>query len=468
MARLTFVVRPEQMEGTDLLMQTDSYTGDKHHSGWKDGISRATVRYTEARESALQQFSNTALIRDRAAFVRWKSIENLDKYLIEFESNFIRSGGKVIWAQDISDALEEISRILAKSGSRKVVKSKTRTAAEIGLPARLESEGIHLLETDTGDAAMDGEELNSHMILPAIHKSADEVARLFEERYGSGAGSDAESLVHFLRGRMRNEFLEAGVGITGCNFLVADPGAIVITENEGNAGLCSTLPPVHIVLAGIEKVLPVLSDLELFLPLLSTYGTGQRLTAYNHIITGPRLNDEQEGPSELYVILLDNGRSDVLKHEPQRQAMTCIHCGACQLACPVYTAVGPSRFPGPLDAITRPLKNPADMHERMLSYSAGLCTTVNDVCPVKIDLPGLLLHNRRMFAGDGLTPRSEKLFYFLWKKTMLKRDGMSWSTLKAGKHILSKLHKSSNGLRVMPKQATRSFNDQWREKMNFR
>jgi L-lactate dehydrogenase complex protein LldF len=315
---------------------------------------------------------------------------------------------------------------------------------------------------------MDGEELNSHMILPAMHKSAGEISRLFEERYGSDAGMDAESLVHFLRSRMRKEFLEAGAGITGCNFLIADPGAVVITENEGNAGLSSTLPPIHIVLAGIEKVLPSLADLELFLPLLSTYGTGQRLTAYNHIISGPRLNDETEGPSELYVILLDNGRSDILGHEPQRQAMTCIHCGACQLACPVYTAVGPEKFPGPLDAITRPLKNPSDSNERMLSYAAGLCTTVNDVCPVKIDLPGLLLHNRKMFVDDGHTPRSEKLFYFLWKKAMLKRDGMNWKTLKAGKHILAKIHRSPVGLRIMPRPASRSFNDQWREKMNFR
>jgi L-lactate dehydrogenase complex protein LldF len=457
------------MGETEILMEMRAAENEAERvtTGWKKGLSDAGARYQGARETAMKQFYNPSTARERAAFTRWKAVENLDKYLIEFESNFIRSGGKVIWAQDITDALEEIRSILQKSGSTKFIKSKTRTVSEIGLNSRMEEDGFELLETDTGDVVMNGNEANSHMILPAIHKSAAEISELFFERYGKTTAAEPEKLVAFIREMLRSEFSSAGVGITGCNFIVADPGAIVITENEGNAGLCTALPKIHIVLAGIEKVLPTLSDLELFLPLLSTYGTGQTITAYNHIISGPRQQDETEGPSELYVVLLDNGRSDVLAQEPQRQAMHCIHCGACQFACPVYNAVGPQLFPGPHDAITLPLKQSGEAN-RMLSWSASLCGSVDAVCPVKIDLSNLILHNRKLFAEDGQSPRSEKLFYFLWKKAMLKRDVMNWKTLKAGKHILAKIHKSPKGLRIMPKAATRSFNDQWREKMNFR
>ena len=457
------------MQETDFLMEMQSaeYRAEKMSGGWQDRISNAGEHYSRMRDLAKQQFYNLEATRERAAFTRWKAVENLDKYLIEFESNFLKAGGKVIWAQDISDALEEISSILNKSENRNVVRSKTRTVSEIGLPSRMAAEGIQMLETDTGDVVMNGEEENAHMILPALHKSSAEIAALFLERYGKSTLPEPEKIVAFIREMLRPEFSKAGAGITGCNFIVADPGAIVITENEGNAGLCTALPRIHIVLAGIEKILPSLQDLELFLPLLSTYGTGQTITAYNHIITGPRQAEETEGPSELYVVLLDNGRSDVLAHEPQRQAMHCIHCGACQFACPVYNAVGPSEFPGPIDAITLPLKQPGDS-TRLLSWSASLCRSVDDVCPVKIDLSNLVLHNRKFFAEDGQNPRSEKLFYFLWKKTMLKRDVMNWKTLKAGKHTLAKIHKSQKGLRVMPKAAVKSFNDQWREKMNFR
>ncbi len=464
-----FVEAQKEMEERELLMEMQNLQdGQSASKSWRSGISAANDRYKQARGNSLQQFHNQQTARERAAFIRWKSIENLDKYLIEFESNFIKSGGKVIWAQDITDALEEILGILTRAGVSKVVKSKTRTITEIGLPSRLQDRNIELLETDTGDVVMNGEEPNSHMILPAIHKSSEEIASLFVERYGKSAAAEPEKLVGFIREMLRKEFASAGAGITGCNFIIADPGAIVITENEGNAGLCTAMPPIHIVVAGIEKILPSLNDLELFLPLLSTYGTGQTITTYNHIITGPKNAEELEGPSELYVVLLDNGRSDVLSKEPQRQAMHCISCGACQFADPVYNAVGPAHYPGPIDAITQPLRFPNDANIRQLSWSASLSETTNTVCPVKIDLTHLALHNRKLFAEDGQNPRSEKLFYYVWKKTMLKRDVMNWKTLKAGKHILARLHKSAKGLREMPKAAPRSFNEQWREKMNFR
>lgn len=435
---------------------------------WTETITHAANRYDGVFRQALRQFSNPETARQRAAFTRWKAIENLDKYLIEFESNFIRAGGKVLWAQDITDALESIRQILSKSDNHKVVKSKSSTIEEIGLYNALKADGYTLSDTDTGDFVMNKqEETNAHMVLPALHKSSAEIASEFRAAFSLDTGDNPQALVQFVRKQMRDEFTAAGAGITGCNFLVADPGAVVITENEGNAALSAGMPPVHIVIAGIEKVLPSLTDLELFLPLLSTYGTGQTLAAYNHILSGPKQTEEQDGPSEMYVILLDNGRSDVLQHEPQRQAMSCIRCGACQYACPVYRAAGPEIFPSPVYAVIRPLKS-KDENVRQLSYSSTLCGSCKDVCPVNIDLPNLLVHNRKLFADQGEVSRGEKVFYFLWKKAMLKREIMNWKGIRAGKHLVEKIYRSPQGLRVMPKAVQKSFNEQWREKMMIR
>ncbi|MBL7924743.1 MAG: lactate utilization protein [Bacteroidia bacterium] len=418
-------------------------------------------------ESGTRQFSNLELARERAAFIRWKTIENLDKYLIEFESNIIKSGAKVIWAQDITDALEAVLEILKKAGARSVIKSKTNTATEIGLNAYLETQQISVVESDTGDFIVDASgEGGSHMVLPALHKSSREIAGLLHEKHQLPADAEISGIVNFIRDHLRDTFRTADAGITGCNFLLADPGAVVILENEGNAQLSASLPKTHIVLAGIEKMLPSLGDLDLFLPLLSTYGTGQALSTYNSIITGPRQTDEQDGPEELYVILIDNGRSDVLAHDQQRQAMTCIKCGACQTVCPVYRSAGASEFPSPIAAITLPLQGSEHQH---LSHSSTLCGACKDVCPVKIDIPRLLLENRKYFVDKGQVARSERWFYFAWKKAMLKREIMSWTGISPRKHILESLFKSQHGLRKMPSSTKeKSFNDWYREKMNYK
>jgi len=414
-----------------------------------------------------RQFSDLELARERAAFTRWKTIEHLDKYLIEFESNFIRSGGKVIWAQDVTDALEAILDILQKAGVNEVVKSKSNTIQEIGLPAFLQSRGISCTETDTGDFIIEAAgEPGSHMVLPAIHKSSGEIAALLSKKAPLPLDADAQGIVHYLRSHLRSTFLKAGAGITGCNFLIADPGAVVILENEGNAQLTASIPRIHIVVAGIEKMLPSLNDLDLFLPLLSTYGTGQTLATYNHIISGPRQPEESDGPEELYVILLDNGRSDVLAHDQQRQAMSCIKCGACQMACPSYREAGPSAFPSPISAVTLPLQHKDQIG---LGQQSTLCGACKDVCPLKIDIPRLLLENRRHFVEKGLGSRSEKWFYFAWKKAMLKRELLSWTGINPRKHVMENLFRSREGLRNLAVDSKeKTFNEWYREKMNIK
>lgn len=440
---------------------------DIQGSTWTERSRSASGRFRHQFKTGARQFAQLDLARERAAFTRWKAIEHLDKYLIEFESNFIRSGGKVIWAQDITDALEAIASILKQSGAKKILKSKTNTATEIGLLSHLESEGLNCQETDAGDFIVQtAGENGSHMVLPAIHHSAEDIAGILHDKLDWPADADAEGIVKLVRERLRKEFREADAGITGCNFLVADPGAVVIMENEGNAQLVSALPRTHIVVAGIDKVLPSLQDLGLFLPLLSTYGTGQTLTSYNSILSGPRQADETDGPEEMYVVLIDNGRSEVLGYEKQRQALACIRCGACQTACPVYRTAGAAEFPSPIQAVTLPLQH-ADHKE--LGNQSTLCGACRDVCPVKIDIPALLLENRKLFVDRQENPRGEKWFYYAWKKTMLKRDFMGWARLNARKKVLTSLFKSETGLRDMPiDPRTKSFNDWYREKMNYR
>jgi L-lactate dehydrogenase complex protein LldF len=452
-----------------VLEETTTINTSKKSGSWPERAAIAAQQYHDAFKVGSQQFSNAEMARERAAFTRWKAIENLDKYLIEFEANFIKSGGKVIWAQDITDALSAIQEILKKSANKLVLKSKTSMADEIGLKGGLLNDGYRTLETDTGDYIADASgDHSGHMILPAIHKSLEEIGELLKKDMVLSHKADANEIVAKIRQKLRGEFLKAGTGITGCNFLVADPGAIVLTENEGNAQLTASLPKTHIVLAGIEKILPSMNDLDLFLPLVSTYGTGQEITTYNSIITGPKQSEELDGPEELYVILLDNGRSEVLSHEIQRQAMTCIKCGACQFSCPVYLSAGGGEFSSPLAAVTIPLQSSnLEAQEQAIKYST-LCGSSREVCPVKIDFPRLLLQNRKLFIDKGLNARSEKLFYFFWKKAMMKRDIMNWKGIKAGKYIMESLNKSRSGLRDMPTVVPKSFNEQWREKMNFK
>ncbi len=413
---------------------------------------------------ACTQFSNLELARQRAAHLRWKTIEQLDRYLIEFEANFIKSGGKVFWAQDGTDALVEILNIIKRNNINSVIKSKSNTVSEINLNNVLETEHINVVETDIADFILQYEEESStHMVMPALHKTKEQLVKFYTERFDLPANITIDEMVSYTRELLREEFKNSGVGITGANFLVADPGAIVISENEGNALLCASVPRIHIVVCGIDKIVPTLSDIDLLLPLLSTYGTGQKMSSFNHIISGRKQADEKDGPEELYVILLDNGRSNVLEKEVQRQAMHCIGCGACQTESDLYNLIGGNVYGGPIQAITAPLMMDTAEYQ-FLSEAQTLGERVSEVCPVKIDFTKLLLHNRHDFVKQGLNTRNERWFYYAWKKAMLKRELMSWTGLKTRKHILESLIKSREGLRKMPTSAPKSFNEQWRER----
>ncbi|MFM7016692.1 MAG: LUD domain-containing protein [Bacteroidota bacterium] len=426
-------------------------------------LHQVKAQYNAAFSQACEQFSNLELAKSRAAHARWKSIENLDSYLIEFEANFIKRGGKIIWAQDSIEAIDAILDISKNASARNIIKSKSSTAEEILLKERAGVEGFNIIETDAGDYIADSmNDHSGHMILPAIHKSVPEI----NTHFGLNDLSP-EQLIGVIRDRLRSLYVNADIGITGCNFLIADPGAIVITENEGNAQLCASAPKTHIVLAGIDKILPSLNYLDLFLPLLSTYGTGQKLTAYNSIIMGPKQAEDLDGPEELYVVIIDNGRSNVLGYEVQRQASTCIKCGACQFNWPVYMTTTDHTFSDPVSVATAPLKDNFESQEDAVRNSL-LDGSMMDNCPVKIDIQKLLIENRKLSVEKGFESRSNKLFYFFWKKAMLNRDIMNWKGIKAGKYIMEGLYKSDHGLRDTPSIAPQSFNEHWREKLNIK
>lgn len=432
-------------------------------------LSSASRQYHKALEEGLTQFSNLETAKRRAAFTRWKALENLDKYLIEFEANFIRSGGKVVWAQDAAEACSEILSIIQKSGYTSVVKSKTLTSGEIELDEAFTANGITWTETDLGQLILQlSGEKPMHMVMPAIHKDKGDVQQLFQEKLGIKANEDTEELAGYAAKVLRSKYLEAGIGITGANFVIADPGAIAITENEGNVMLAASRPKIHIAVAGIDKVIPTISDLHNLLPLLSTFGTGQKLTAYNSIITGPRKNGESDGPDEMYVVLIDNGRSKVIGEELQRKMLSCIRCGACQYNDPVYSVIGAhpyrSTWMGPPATVVLPHMMGFRSHS-FFSDLSTLSAADTEGCPVNIDFNRMLLDNRKKAVDQQSRPSTEKLFYFAWKKAMLKREIIKWTALRPRNFFMNAIFmKSPLNLRKMRPPAKESFNEMWRKK----
>ena len=424
-------------------------------------------KYYAAVETGKQMYYNRELARSRASYIKTQAVENLDKYLIEFETNFIKNGGKVIWARDSKEALEEIWKIVEKKKTRSVVKSKTMTTEEIELNEFLEHKGIETVETDLGEYIVQlAGQKPYHIVTPAMHLSRFDIAKIFTEHLHTDYTDDPQELTLIARRLLRDKYLQAEIGISGGNFLVADVGGIAVTENEGNARMCTTFPKTHIAIVGIEKMVPSMADLDLFWPLLSTSGTGQNITVYNSIMMGPRKADEADGPDEMYVILLDNGRTDLLADPDKRQALNCIRCGACLNACPVYKNIGghtyDTPYSGPIGSVITP--HLRGMEEfKHLSFASSLCGACTAVCPVKIDLHNLLLLNRKESYDKKLVAQSDKIAFQMWKKGMMSRSTMNFMGATMKNLSLNTFFKSAWGKRrSMPKVAPKSFNELWK------
>lgn len=422
-------------------------------------------QYDKAFVNGKQRYANLELARQRAANVKYKVLSQLDKYLVEFETNFTNNGGKLLWARHADEAAELIVQLLKNENAKKVVKSKSMTSEEIRLNEKLENNGIQSIETDLGEfIVQQAGEKPYHIVTPAMHKSKGDVAELYHEKFKTAADSTPEEIMAYTRQLLRDEFQFADAGITGANFLLADIGGIALTENEGNGLMSMAFPKLHIVLVGIEKILPSIDDLDLFWPLLATHGTGQVMTAYNSVVTGAE-------SKKMVVVLLDNGRSNLLAKKRQRQALSCIRCGACLNVCPVYKNIGGhtynTTYTGPIGSVITPHLRGMKANKH-LSFASSLCGQCTEVCPVKIPLHQMLLLNREEAVKEGLTTSGERFMMKTASQVLQNRrvTDMAGSTAKnlVLKYFFSKTWGSR---RNMPKLAKKSFSQLWKEKHNL-
>lgn len=431
------------------------------------------ARYNNAVIKGKKQYVNLELAKKRAEALKQKAINELDDYLIEFEGKFTARGGKVIWAPEAKDAIKEILSILKKHRAKTVVKSKSMTTEEIEFNEALKRKKIDSLETDLGEYIVQiADEKPYHIVTPAMHKSKENIAELFHKKFGTDKNSTPEELTAFVRDLLREKFTGADVGVTGANFIISDIGAIALTENEGNGLMSVSFPKIHIVIAGIEKVIPSIDDLDLFWPLLATNGTGQNITVYNSIISGPKQENELDGPEEMYVILLDNNRTELLKHEIQRVALNCIRCGACLNACPVYKNIGGhtygTTYSGPIGAVISPFMSGIKDYKH-LSFASSLCGKCSDICPVRIPLHELLLYNRNYFVRNKHTKGIERLSMYGYKKVMKKRSILDMSNGGMKNFFMKTFMKNIWGpRRELPLVQPKSFNKIWKEKKGLK
>ncbi len=433
----------------DPKLQTAIYTG--------------TGRLAEGRRKSL--LPDWQELRQHAHDIKRHTLENLDYYLEELERNIESRGGKVIWASTAAEACDFIQNLAHERGVNLVVKSKSMTTEEIHLNERLEHSGVEAVETDLGEYIIQlSHETPYHIIAPALHKTREQVAELL----GQPLDASPEQLTKVARKRLREKFLSAGMGITGANFLIADSGAIVLVENEGNARLSSSAPDIHVAVAGIEKVIPRAQDLAVFLKLLARSATGQPLSVYTSFLAGARREGEPDGPREFYLVLLDNGRTKILADKGKRQSLNCIRCGACLNACPVYRKIGGYSYPwvysGPIGKILTPQFMGLD-HDPWLPFASSLCGACGEVCPVKIEIPRILLELRQEIAS-GPHKQSERLAFRMFAWVMrhpsiytLFRWVRRMKRLPAAGPLKAWLSQ-----RDLPKLPPKSFRELWRER----
>src|SRR3984893_18482699 len=443
-----------------------------------DLVHRAKIRsalgsYEKARAGTTAHYQDWQAARAGAAAIKWEAINHLDVYLTQFADKLTARGTKVFWASNGNEARGYVVALAKEKGARLIIKSKSMTSEEIHLNSALGKAGYEVVESDLGEYIVQlREEPPYHLVAPAMHLTRHEISDLFREKLHSLPTENPEELTMIARSNLRMKYLQADIGITGVNFGIAETGMISITENEGNARLTTSVPKVHVAIMGIEKVIPKLADLALFLPMLATAGAGQQITSYNSLIGGPRQPDETDGPEEFHLILLDNQRTQILADAEQRDALHCIRCGACLNACPIYRNVGghtyATTYQGPIGSVITPHLRGL-MEWKHLSYASSLCGACTEVCPVKIDLHHHLLHNRRNAVAlqpDKSEPRSFRLFAFLTRypglvNLLVRISRPLLPLLRKVEPILPAPLKGWLSSRDLPPIARESFRDYW-------
>ncbi|MCB9459629.1 MAG: iron-sulfur cluster-binding protein [Anaerolineaceae bacterium] len=370
-----------------------------HKPELQEAVSEGTRRAYEKRAKAMFADSHAQgeFMRQQAYEAKRRALRNLPEVLETAEANLQANGFKVLWAVDADEASRHVQHILKKHHASTVIKSKSMLTEEIGLNHVLEDGGIRVVETDLGEYIIQlNHEVPSHIVAPVIHKTKAEIRDIFMRELNMESTDDAAEMVAFARKMLRRDFLNADVGISGGNFVIAETGSLGLVMNEGNGRMCTTMPDVHIALVGIEKVIENLQDYATLNQVLTRTGTGQNLTVYTNIINGPRREGESDGPDDVYIIFVDNGRSEVYGTK-YAEALSCIRCGACQNACPVYRNVGGHAYGwvygGPIGAVLTPLYTGLE-NASPLPHASSLCGSCKQVCPVDIDLPRMLLDLR--------------------------------------------------------------------------
>jgi L-lactate dehydrogenase complex protein LldF len=379
------------------IKKANSVSNDlKHRKTIKFNMSK----YDAAVDKGKQKYSDLETGKNYIAGKKRLALSELDKNLLMFEEKISSRGAEVLWAENSDSALGYIQKIIEENNAKLIVKSKSMTTEEIEFNHSVEKLGVVAVETDLGEYIVQvAGEKPYHIVTPAMHKSKLDINKLFNEKFGIDKNLTAEELTDFVRVKLRKLYQEAEIGVTGANFIIADIGAVAVTENEGNALMTTAFPKIHIVIVGIEKIIPSMRDLAYFWPLLAVNGTGQAISVYSSIFTGPKKSNEDFGPEKIYVILLDNKRTDLLKEQIQSDSLACIRCGACLNACPVYHNIGGytynATYSGPIGSVISPFYNGFELSAH-LSYACSVCGKCTEVCPEKIDLHTLLLQNRNM------------------------------------------------------------------------
>lgn len=426
---------------------------DKRLQAALDHASGGFVQKRALQVAALPEYE---ALRERARAVKEHVLASLDGYLERYEAEVMRQGGQVHWAATVEQAQQIILEICRKADAKTITKGKSMVSEEIGLNAVLEAEGYRVVETDLGEYIIQlAHEPPSHIIVPAVHKTKEQVGDLFEEHHRplgyTRHLTQVGEMVNEAREVLREHYFKADVGITGGNFLIAETGSSIIVTNEGNGDLTQTLARVHIVTSGIERVVPTLDDALTFLRLLARSATGQETETYTTVSTGPRRADDLDGPQEYHVVLVDNGRSKMLGG-PFREMLRCIRCGACLNHCPVYTSIGGHAYgwvyPGPMGSVLTPLINGiAQAYDLPNACTLnGRCQTV---CPVKIPLPGLLREIRRQQFETGLTPGSIRLALQAWA-WVARRAPLYHALMRFGIPLLHRLGRRRGRLSWLP------------------
>ena len=458
------------LAGTTLRERTAAATGDDR---LRHSLANAVGRFADGRIAALGTLHDADGLRAAARRIRHDVLADLPTVLERFADNAIAAGVHVHWAPDAAEANAYVVAVAQRIGARTVVKGKSMATEETGLNHALEAIGCHVVETDLGEWIIQlADQTPSHIIAPAVHLDRYQVRDILQPVAGPDhpLGTEPEELAAFARQRLRTEFLRADLGVSGCNFAVAETGSIVLVENEGNGRLSTTAPRVHVAVMGLERIVATWAQLDLMINLLARSATGQHLSTYTNILTGPRRDDEADGPDELHIVILDNGRADLLGTE-FAEALDCIRCGACLNVCPVYRQVGGHAYgwvySGPIGAVLTPLLAGEHPEAAELANASTLCGACMDACPVAIPLQDLLLGLRRRKAADASAVERAgwRAWAAAWQRPLTYRATMKAMALG---RPLTRLTHLAPGLRnwaggreaLVP--AAHSFSERWK------